>query len=143
MNQLVAWRSTQTLWAAFTVDFDPIDVSTFATQQTTWSRSNAALVSNHKQTSISCLYPVLQRKSKTQGPTMPPYASPAVSAFATNLRLLDLDKSPDWPGFTAHVFSTKEAQQNQKNRIRCIEWALYRLFEIWDAEETKNVDARS
>lgn len=72
---------------------------------------------------------------------MPAHASPNVSAFVTNLRLLDLDKSSDWPGLTAHVLNTKEAQQNQKHRIRCIEWALYRLFEIWDAEETKNVDA--
>lgn len=61
----------------------------------------------------------------------------------TNLRLLDLDKFPDWPGLFVHVFSTKEAQQDQKNRIRCVEWALYRLFEILDVEETNNVDAGS
>ncbi|SLM40787.1 HAUS augmin-like complex subunit 6, N-terminal [Lasallia pustulata] len=59
------------------------------------------------------------------------------AVFATNLRLLDLDNRNDWPSITAQTLSTKDAQQNQKTRIRCVEWALYRLFEIWDPEETK------
>ncbi|KAF2433585.1 hypothetical protein EJ08DRAFT_658104 [Tothia fuscella] len=57
--------------------------------------------------------------------------------FVTNLRLLDLDLRQDWPAITARTFSTKDAQQNQKQRTRCTEWALYRLFEIWDPEETR------
>ncbi|KAI9785314.1 MAG: hypothetical protein M1839_000331 [Geoglossum umbratile] len=61
-----------------------------------------------------------------------------ISLFLTGLRLLDLDKHPDWPSITRHTFSTKDAQQSQKNRIRCVEWALYRLFEIWDSEGTRN-----
>ncbi|KAI9865099.1 MAG: hypothetical protein M1813_002418 [Trichoglossum hirsutum] len=61
-----------------------------------------------------------------------------VSLFLTSLRLLDLDKHPEWPGISRHTFSTKDAQQSQKNRIRCVEWALYRLFEIWDGESTAN-----
>ena len=61
------------------------------------------------------------------------------SIFVTNLRLLDLDKHDDWPSITAHILSAKDAQQNQKKRIQCIEWALYRLFELLDQEETKNV----
>ncbi|KAF2836062.1 hypothetical protein M501DRAFT_997290 [Patellaria atrata CBS 101060] len=61
-----------------------------------------------------------------------------VTLYITNLRLLNLDKLPDWPHITAQTFSTKDVQQSQKNRIRCVEWSLFRLFELWDPEETKN-----
>ncbi|KAI4086427.1 MAG: hypothetical protein LQ344_007563 [Seirophora lacunosa] len=65
------------------------------------------------------------------------------SAFFTNLRLLDLDYLEDWPDVTADIFApkdarTKDARTNQKQRIRCVEWALYRLFEIWNPKETRN-----
>ncbi|KAI9844831.1 MAG: hypothetical protein M1837_005249 [Sclerophora amabilis] len=63
---------------------------------------------------------------------------PDISLFLRNLRLLDLDQRPDWPSITAVTFSTKDAQHNQRNRIRCVEWALFRLFELWDPEETRN-----
>lgn len=59
--------------------------------------------------------------------------------FATNLRLLNFDQLEDWPAISNKTFSTKDAQQNQKQRIRCTEWALFRLFEIWDLEEARNV----
>ena len=62
-----------------------------------------------------------------------------MALFLTNLRLLDLDLWDDWPDITALTFSTKDAQQNQKKRIQCVEWAIYRLFAIWDPEETRNV----
>ena len=65
--------------------------------------------------------------------------SPFVSTFISNLRLLDLDKREDWPGITAQILSSKDAQQHQKKRIQCVEWALYRLFEIFDKEETRSV----
>lgn len=61
----------------------------------------------------------------------------AAQLFVTNLRLLNLDRLPDWPSITPRSFSTKDRQQNQKQRIRCVEWALYRLFELWDPDETK------
>jgi len=62
-----------------------------------------------------------------------------VSLFLTNLRLLDLDRQKDWPDITNETLSTKkDAQQNQKKRIQCVEWALYQLFAIWDPEETRN-----
>ncbi len=64
--------------------------------------------------------------------------APDIALFVTNLRLLDLDRRPDWPGITEQTFSTKDAQQNQKNRIRCVEWALFRLFELWDPVETRD-----
>lgn len=59
--------------------------------------------------------------------------------FLTNLRLLDFDLRHDWPDITPATFSTKDAQQNQKKRIQCVEWALYQLFSFWDPEETRNV----
>ena len=62
-----------------------------------------------------------------------------VVLFLTNLRLLDLDLRKDWPDITPLTFSTKDAQQNQKKRIQCVEWALYQLFTIWDSEEARNV----
>ncbi|KAI9795974.1 MAG: hypothetical protein M1835_004868 [Candelina submexicana] len=65
-------------------------------------------------------------------------SSTNVALFVTNLRLLDLDLRGDWPGIDAHTFSTHNAQQNQKHRIRCVEWSLFRLFERWDAEDTRN-----
>ncbi|KAF1838289.1 hypothetical protein BDW02DRAFT_565110 [Decorospora gaudefroyi] len=54
--------------------------------------------------------------------------------FVTNLRLLDLDLRHDWPNITVHTFSAKHADQRQ--RISGTEWALFRLFELWDANET-------
>jgi hypothetical protein len=62
-----------------------------------------------------------------------------VSLFLTNLRLLDLDQRTDWPGITPVTFTTKDSQQNIKKRIQCVEWALFRLFEIWDPEEAREV----
>lgn len=66
--------------------------------------------------------------------------SPA-SVFLTNLRLLDLDKRSDWPFTSSQLFLGRDVPKNQKNRIQCVEWALYRLFELWDPEETRNVSA--
>ncbi|OAQ95473.1 hypothetical protein VFPFJ_01583 [Purpureocillium lilacinum] len=63
----------------------------------------------------------------------------SVSVFLTNLRLLDLDLLPDWPGITAETFATTGASvQGQKRRIHCVEWALFRLFSLWDPEEAAN-----
>jgi hypothetical protein len=72
------------------------------------------------------------------GTRIPPQAS-NISVLVTNLRLLDLDLSPDWPGINAQTFSAKDATQGQKKRIQCTEWALYQLFSLWDPEEAKNV----
>ncbi|OMP89019.1 hypothetical protein BK809_0005740 [Diplodia seriata] len=61
----------------------------------------------------------------------------STALFVTNLRLLDFDLCDDWPDITVQTFATKDAQQNQKKRIQCTEWALFRLFELWDREETR------
>lgn len=83
--------------------------------------------------------------SETQSMPPPPVPSKVTSfvdnseLLATNLRLLNLDLLEDWPTITSKTFSTKDAQQNQKQRIRCTEWALFRLFELWDPQETRDV----
>lgn len=55
----------------------------------------------------------------------------------TNLRLLDFDLRDDWPDISVQTFSAKNA--DQKQRISGTEWALFRLFEIWDVDETAQV----
>ncbi|KAG9835491.1 hypothetical protein KCU98_g12323, partial [Aureobasidium melanogenum] len=61
-----------------------------------------------------------------------------ISLFVSNLRLLNLDQRQDWPDITVQTFDTKDALQNQKKRIACVEWSLYRLFELWDRETTRD-----
>lgn len=60
-----------------------------------------------------------------------------IKLFVTNLRLLDLDLRADWPGISVQTFSSKNA--DQKQRIGGVEWALFRLFEIWDPQDTRQV----
>ncbi|KAL9110686.1 MAG: hypothetical protein Q9227_004863 [Pyrenula ochraceoflavens] len=59
-----------------------------------------------------------------------------VQVFLRCLRLLDLDRRDDWPGLVEDHFAAK--QNNLNRRIKGVEWSLYRLFELWDAEETRN-----
>jgi hypothetical protein len=76
---------------------------------------------------------------KTNAKPQPLNPSPAqdVRIFVSNLRLLDLDLKDDWPGISVQTFSAKNADQRQ--RIGGTEWALFRLFEIWDPNETAQV----
>lgn len=64
--------------------------------------------------------------------------SPIVT-FVRCLRLLDLDLLEDWPGISEHTFSTLPAKQNLQERIKFVEWSLYRLFELWSPAETRDV----
>ncbi|GFF40898.1 hypothetical protein IFM51744_04621 [Aspergillus udagawae] len=50
--------------------------------------------------------------------------------FVRNLKLLQLDLQPDWPDIT--VRSLSPSSQNQRQRIRAVEWALYHLVALWD-----------
>ncbi|EUC28557.1 hypothetical protein COCCADRAFT_9094 [Bipolaris zeicola 26-R-13] len=63
-----------------------------------------------------------------------PLPASDIRLFVTNLRLLDFDLRDDWPDITVQTFSAKNADQRQ--RIAGTEWALFRLFEIWDPSET-------
>ncbi|KAI1373895.1 HAUS augmin-like complex subunit 6 N-terminus-domain-containing protein [Hypoxylon crocopeplum] len=67
-----------------------------------------------------------------------PSSTSNVALFFTNLRLLDLDLEPDWPGITLTTFSAKDGAGGQKKRIQCVEWALYQLFAIWDYDDAQN-----
>ncbi|KAL8657549.1 MAG: hypothetical protein Q9226_001809 [Calogaya cf. arnoldii] len=69
---------------------------------------------------------------------MPTYTSSSISTFITHLRLLNLDQLEDWPVLTEDLFAPKHARENQKQRVRCVEWALYRLFESWNPKDAKN-----
>jgi hypothetical protein len=62
-----------------------------------------------------------------------------ISLFISNLRLVNLDQRQDWPDITLQTFDTKDPLQNQKKRLSCVEWSLYRLFELWDKELSRDV----
>ncbi|KAK3323769.1 HAUS augmin-like complex subunit 6 N-terminus-domain-containing protein [Cercophora scortea] len=76
--------------------------------------------------------------SSAPPPTATATASSNISLFLTNLRLLDLDLHPDWPGINSLTFGTKDVAQGQKKRIQSVEWALYHLFTLWDPDEARN-----
>ena len=65
-----------------------------------------------------------------------------VSFFIANCRLLDLDKRSDWPSININTFSTNDAEQSLQNRIRCAEWVLFRLVEILDPRQAREVRSR-
>ena len=77
--------------------------------------------------------------SKQPAASAPTHAAPSISLLHTNLHLLDLDRRNDWPSISDQTFTSKNTLQNEKTRIQCVEWAFYRLFEIWDPVETKDV----
>ncbi len=58
--------------------------------------------------------------------------SAVIPLFVANLRLLDLDRLPDWPTITTASFGNHDA----RNRIKCIEYALYQLFRLYDPHAT-------
>ncbi|KAM3563776.1 hypothetical protein ARSEF4850_002164 [Beauveria asiatica] len=60
--------------------------------------------------------------------------SPSIPMLLTNMRLLDLDLREDWPAITPAALAG--TTQNHKRRVQAVEWALYRLFEIWDPKDT-------
>lgn len=66
------------------------------------------------------------------------WATPShITIFVRNLRLLQLDRHNDWPDITLRTLSP--SSQNQRQRIRLFEWALYHLFTLWDPEYAQNV----
>lgn len=59
-----------------------------------------------------------------------------ISIFVHSLHFLDLDLLEDWPEVTIDTFDSKSDLQH---RLRCVEWSLYRLFELYDRRSTKDV----
>jgi hypothetical protein len=78
------------------------------------------------------------QSSKTPRPktsNWPPQSSHTV--LIRNLQLLELDQLEDWPGVTPRTFSP--SSQNQRQRIKAVEWILYRLVALWDPETARDV----
>ncbi|KAE8387539.1 HAUS augmin-like complex subunit 6 N-terminus-domain-containing protein [Aspergillus alliaceus] len=61
---------------------------------------------------------------------------PPLAVFVRNLQLLQLDYHDDWPGIT--VRSLSPSSQNQRQRVKAVEWALYRLVALWDPETARD-----
>ncbi|KAL3486375.1 HAUS augmin-like complex subunit 6 N-terminus-domain-containing protein [Aspergillus germanicus] len=77
------------------------------------------------------------QSSKTPRPktsNWPPQSSHTV--LIRNLQLLELDQLEDWPGVTPRTFSP--SSQNQRQRIKAVEWILYRLVAFWDPETARD-----
>lgn len=110
-------------------------------------RAAAPSLNRHQQSSNNASSTTMATATATRrtqaGPESSIQGPSPLSLFMTNLRLLDLDLLPDWPGISAATFSVTGsgtgAAQAQKRRVICVEWALFRLFEIYDAEETRTV----
>lgn len=65
---------------------------------------------------------------------------PLPNLFVTNLRLLDLNTLEDWPNIHSRSYNLKDPQgRDQKARIRCTEWSLFRLFELWNPDSARDV----
>ncbi|KAK2759546.1 hypothetical protein FQN54_003025 [Arachnomyces sp. PD_36] len=81
----------------------------------------------------------MQTSSRPPAKAKPPHwVGPShISIFIRNLKLIRLDERKDWPGINSRTFSSS-TQQNQRQRIKCVEWALYYLFTIWDPETANN-----
>ncbi|KAL2848798.1 HAUS augmin-like complex subunit 6 N-terminus-domain-containing protein [Aspergillus pseudoustus] len=60
----------------------------------------------------------------------------AHTVLVRNLQLLELDQLDDWPGITPRTFSP--SSQNQRQRIKAVEWILYRLIALWDPETARD-----
>ncbi|KXG50489.1 uncharacterized protein PGRI_069800 [Penicillium griseofulvum] len=73
--------------------------------------------------------PVRPKPLDWQGPSH-------LDVFLRNLKLLHLDQREEWPGISLRTLAP--TSQNQRQRIRLIEWALYHLYTIWDPEGAQN-----
>lgn len=65
-------------------------------------------------------------------PSTRPSGPTVISLFLANLRLLNLDRLPDWPAVTATSFGHQDARA----RIRSTEFALFHLFRLYDPATT-------
>jgi hypothetical protein len=84
--------------------------------------------------------PTVKARDQTRKPSPDAWTGPtSIVTFVRCLRLLDLDLLEDWPEITEDTFSTAPAKQNLQARIKCVEWSLYRLFELWSPSETRDV----
>ncbi|KAK5710870.1 hypothetical protein LTS12_027968, partial [Elasticomyces elasticus] len=79
----------------------------------------------------------MERMQKQTKPKALAWSWPShVAVFVRNLQLLKLDQQPDWPGIT--VRSLSPSSQNQRQRTKAVEWALYHLCALWDPAVTQD-----
>jgi hypothetical protein len=84
--------------------------------------------------------PTVKARDQIRKPSSDAWTGPtSIVTFVRCLRLLDLDLLEDWPEITEDTFSTAPAKLNLQARIKCVEWSLYRLFELWSPSETREV----
>ncbi|RJE27010.1 hypothetical protein PHISCL_00595 [Aspergillus sclerotialis] len=75
--------------------------------------------------------------SKHPRPKPPSWSTSShLVVFIRNLRLLQLDQQEEWPNINLRTLSA--SSQNQRQRVKAIEWALYHLFAIWDPAGTQD-----
>ncbi|KAL4893018.1 HAUS augmin-like complex subunit 6 N-terminus-domain-containing protein [Aspergillus ambiguus] len=60
----------------------------------------------------------------------------SLAVFVRNLQLLQLDRRQDAPVISLRSLSA--VSQNQRQRLKTIEWALYHLVAIWDPETARD-----
>ncbi|KIW55657.1 hypothetical protein PV05_04388 [Exophiala xenobiotica] len=60
-----------------------------------------------------------------------------IAIFLRTLHLLDLNFLPDFPDISESTFHAAKAPANLQQRFKGVEWALYRLFELYDPGETR------
>jgi hypothetical protein len=60
-----------------------------------------------------------------------------IQIFIRTLHLLEIDLLPDFPDISESTFHAAKAPANLQQRVKGVEWALYRLFELHDTEETR------
>lgn len=123
----------------FAVASDDADMAAVQQRLQAHARTRSGQIAANTSRSLQAAAP--PSRNRVASPTSSP--TPPLTIFVTNLKLLDLDLLPDWPGISPETFSTAgvpSAQaQGQKKRIQCVEWALFQLFALWDPEETANV----
>jgi hypothetical protein len=56
---------------------------------------------------------------------------------------LDLNLLDDWPQVTERSFSTKAADQSLQQRVRMVEWCLFKLFELYSPHVANEVGSES
>ncbi|RAH65060.1 uncharacterized protein BO66DRAFT_359907 [Aspergillus aculeatinus CBS 121060] len=76
-------------------------------------------------------------QARTPRPKTPNWSPPPpLVVFVRNLRLLQLDTHRDWPNITLR--SLADTSQNQRQRLKLVEWALYQLVTIWDPDTARD-----
>ncbi|PWY66043.1 hypothetical protein BO94DRAFT_570295 [Aspergillus sclerotioniger CBS 115572] len=73
-------------------------------------------------------------RPKPPSPNWPP--QPPLAVFVRSLQLLQLDRHDDWPHISLR--SLADTSQNQRQRVRAIEWALYHLVALWDPSTARD-----